>query len=118
LEAVRPLPAVSLPVASKGGHLATHAPEQALCMPTSALNRYRVRPFELTRIDPRLLFETPTIAEAPLDVFSVAAVAALPLPPHAETVTATSGIATAPPKKAMHLLIVRWLVVVPDMWSS
>jgi hypothetical protein len=87
-------------------------------MPTSALNRYRVRPFELTRIDPRLLFETPTIDEAPLEVLSVAAVAALPPPPHAATLTARSGIATAPARKVMHLLIVRWLVVVPDMWSS
>jgi hypothetical protein len=68
LEAVSPAPAVGLPVVRKGGHLVTHAPVHALCMPTSAVNRYRVRPFELTRIEPRLLLETSTVAEAPLEV--------------------------------------------------
>jgi hypothetical protein len=33
------------------------------------LNRYRVRPVALTRIDPRLLFATPTVVAATLEVF-------------------------------------------------
>jgi len=73
-------------------------------MPTSALNRYRVRPFELTRIEPTLLFATPTVAEAPIELFAVAAVAALPPPPHAATDRATSGITAAPARKVMGLL--------------
>ena len=76
LEAVKPVPAVGLPLASSGGHAVAHAPVHALLAPTSALNRYRVRPVESTRIDPRPLFATPTVAEAPLEVFGVAAVAA------------------------------------------
>jgi hypothetical protein len=86
----------------------------ALFVPTSALNRYRVRPFESTRIEPRALLETPTVAEAPFEVFGVAAVAALP-PPHAATVRATSGITTAPARKLMGLLVVRSLVVGADI---
>jgi hypothetical protein len=56
------------------------------------------------------------MAEAPFEVFGVAAVAALP--PHAATVRATSGIATAPARKVMGPLVVRGLVVVADIWSS
>jgi hypothetical protein len=87
-------------------------------MPTSALKRYRVRPFESTRIEPRTLFETPTIAGEPVEVFGVVAVAALPPPPHAATVRATSGIPTAPARKLTGLLVGCWLVVVADIWSS
>jgi hypothetical protein len=87
----------------------------ALRVPASALNRYRVRPFEPTRIEPSLLFERPTIAEAPVEVFGVAAVAPLPPPPHAATVKATSGIATAPARKVVGLLAARGLVVVADI---
>ena len=55
LEALSAEPAVGLPVASSGGHAVAHAPEHALVAPTSALNRYSVRPLELTRIRPTLL---------------------------------------------------------------
>jgi hypothetical protein len=96
LEAVSPTPAVGLPVASRGGHASVHA----LRVPESALNRYRVRPLALTRIDPRLLFATPTVAAAPLEVFGVAAVAAPP-PPQAATVRAARGIAAALARKVM-----------------
>jgi hypothetical protein len=82
----------------------------ALLVPESALNRYRVRPVELTRIDPRLLFATPTVAEAPLEVFCVAAVAALPPPPHAAMARAASGITAALARKVMGLLRVMSLL--------
>jgi hypothetical protein len=70
------------------------------------LNRYRVRPVESTRIDPRLLFATPTVAEAPVEVFAgdpVAAVAAPP-PPQPATARAVSGIAAALARKVRGLL--------------
>jgi hypothetical protein len=53
---------VGLPVTSSGGHALAHAPVQALLVPWSALNRYRVRPCELTRIWPIPVFEMPTVA--------------------------------------------------------
>ena len=68
LEAVSPVPAVGVPLARSGGHAVAHAPVHALMVPESALNRYRARPVELTRIDPRLLFATPRVAEAPVEV--------------------------------------------------
>jgi hypothetical protein len=64
---------------------------------------------ESTRIDPRLLFAPPTVAEAPVAVFGVAAVAAPP-PPHAATARATSGIAAALARKVMGLLRVMSLL--------
>jgi hypothetical protein len=73
------------------------------------LNKYRVRPVELTRTDPRLLLATPTVADAPLDVFGVAAVAAPP-PPHAATDRAASGITAALARKVMGLLRVMSLL--------
>ena len=82
-EAVSPLLAGGVPVARSGGQAVAQAPEQSLLAPTSALNRYRVRPPEFTRIDPRLVFAAPTVAGAPLEVFGGdGAVSALP-PPHA-----------------------------------
>jgi hypothetical protein len=103
LEAVSPAPAVGLPAATSGGHAFAQAAEHALVVPTSALNRYRVRPLELTRIDPRLLFETPTVAGAPVEAFGVAAVAALLPPPQAATVSATRGITAVLARKVMGL---------------
>src|ERR1700733_2578979 len=92
-EAVSPAPAVGVPGARSGGHAVAQAPVHALVVPTSALNRYRVRLVESTRIDPRLLFATSTVADVPLEVFdggAVAPVAALP-PPQAVLARATSG---------------------------
>jgi hypothetical protein len=63
---------------------------------------------ELTRIDPRLLFETPTVAVAPVEVFGVAAVAAPP--PHAAAARATSGITAALTRNMMGLLRVMLLL--------
>jgi hypothetical protein len=73
------------------------------------LNRYRVRPVELTRIGPRVLFVTPTVAEAPVEVFGVAAVAAPP-PPQAAMARAVSGISAALVRKVMGLLRVMSLL--------
>jgi hypothetical protein len=101
--AVSPVPAVGLPLASSGGHAVAHAPEQALFIAESALNRYRARPVELTRIDPRLLLATPTVADTPLEVVGVAPVATPPLPPQAATARATSGITAALARKVMGL---------------
>jgi hypothetical protein len=87
------------------------------------LNRYRVWPLALTRIDPRLLFATPTVADLPLEVFGVAAVAAPP-PPQAATARATSGITAALARKVMGLLRVMVTLSLgsidsrSDRWSS
>jgi hypothetical protein len=45
-----------------GGQATAQASAHALVVPESARNRYRVRPFELTRIFPRLDFATRTVA--------------------------------------------------------
>src|SRR3954464_7756631 len=52
-EASAPPPAVGLPLARSGGHAAAHSPEQALFVPESFANRYRLWPSESTRILPR-----------------------------------------------------------------
>src|ERR1700751_4730433 len=118
LEAVSPVPAVGVTLASRGGHAVAHAPVHALMVPESALNRYRVRPLALTRIDPRLLLATRTLAVFVGVVVVVvadgvgggAAVAAAPPPPHAATARATSGITAAPARKVTGLLRVMSLL--------
>jgi len=100
--------AVGVMVAGSGIHAVAHAPVDALVMLSSALNRYSVRPVDSTRIDRSPLFATPTVAEAPLEVFGVAAVAA-PLP-QPVTITATSDITAALARKLMGLLPVMWLL--------
>jgi hypothetical protein len=64
---------------------------QALVVPTSALNRYRLRPWESTRIFPRLVLARLTVADAPVVVFGGVAVVALPPPPQAATDSTASG---------------------------
>jgi hypothetical protein len=88
----------------------------ALFALVSALNRYRVRPWELTRIDPRLLFATPTVAGALLVVFDGAgvAVAAPLLLPQAATVKAASRMSAAPARKLMGCLRV---MRAPSGWT-
>src|SRR5947207_2594979 len=99
-----------------GGHATAHAPEHALLVPESALNRYSVWPVESTRIRPKRLFATRTVAVwvgvvLVLDAAGgVAAVAAPPPPPQAETARATSGITAALARKVMGLLRVMWLL--------
>src|ERR1700752_2763294 len=117
LAAVSPVPAVGVPLASSGGHAVAHAPVHALMVPESALNRYRVRPLALTRIDPRLLFATRTpevfvgvVVVVADGVGGGAAVAAAPPPPHAATARAKSGITAAPARKVMGLLRVMSLL--------
>jgi hypothetical protein len=115
LEAVSPVPAVGVPVVRRGGQAEAHAPVQALLVLESALNRYRVRPVESTRIDPRLLFATRTVAVCVgvVVVFGAAgggdAVAAAP-PPQAATDRAASGITAALERKVMSLLRVTSLL--------
>ena len=60
-EAFAPFPIFGVALVS-GGHAAAQASVHALVVPESAWNRYRVRPFELTRIFPRLVFATRTVA--------------------------------------------------------
>jgi hypothetical protein len=98
-----------------GRHATAHAPEHALLAPESPLNRYSVRPVESTRIRPKRLFATRTVA-AGVDagvVFDAAgggdAVGAPP-PPQAATVRATSGITAALARKVMGLLRVMSLL--------
>src|ERR1700760_4326735 len=105
LEALSPAPAAGLPFASNGGHAVAHAPEHALFMPTSALNRYSVAPVESTRIRPKRLLETRTVVVRAGVAVGVGvdaevdgggdAVAPAP-PPHAATARATSGTSAAP----------------------
>ena len=65
-----------------------------------------MRPFESTRILPRLeLSDTPTVAEPPVVVIGVAdAAVALPPPPQPATTSATSPIRTAPMSREWGLL--------------
>jgi len=110
--------ACRLPAAA--AHTVAHAPEHALLVPESALNRYSVWPWELTRIRARLLFAPRTgVTLAAVDVFAggVAAVAPPP-PPQAATVRAASGIAAAPARKMMGLLRVMSLLRLGDRRSQ
>jgi hypothetical protein len=80
------------------GHAIAHAPEHALLVPESRLNRYSVRPVESTRIRPRRLFATRTVAVlvgVVFDAGGTAAVAPPPPPPQAATARAVSGITAA-----------------------
>ena len=97
-------------MARSGGHAAAHAPEHALLVLESALNRYRVRPCALTRIRPRWLFASPTVAVLPLVVLGGVAAVAAPPPPHAATASALSGITAALARKVMGLLRVMSLL--------
>src|SRR4051794_41815512 len=65
---------LGLPVARSGGHAEAQAPEQALVVPASFLNRYSVSPRESTRIFPRPVLARPTVAACPLAVFGGAGV--------------------------------------------
>ena len=97
-----PLATAGLPLARSGGQAAAHAPEHALVVPESFVNRYRVRPFAPTRILPRRLFATLT-ATVPLAVWRCGAGAvALPLPPpQAAIARAVSGTRAAAAKALM-----------------
>src|SRR6478672_4493931 len=82
-EALAPLPSVGFPVACSGGQLTAQAPRHVLVVLVSFLNKYRVRPRELTRTLPSPTFATPTVAGAPLAVVGdVGWPLALLLPPH------------------------------------
>ena len=82
LEALAPAPTVGLPLARSGGHTLAHAAAQALRVPESFANTYRVRPSVSSRIVPRLpLFATSTVAGRPLSVFGSAAESVTLLPP-------------------------------------
>src|SRR3954464_4043570 len=101
-EAFTPLPATGLPLVRSGGQAVAQAPVHALVVPESFLNRYRVRPCESTRILPRPLFATSTVAEpwgagAP-EKFEVL------LPPQPATASATSGSAAAAERSLMGLM--------------
>src|SRR5882757_1663493 len=57
-----PLPATGLPVTTSGGQLTAQLPEHLLLPPVSFLNRYKVRPRESTRIFPKPVRRTWTVA--------------------------------------------------------
>ena len=122
-DAASPDPTVGLPVTNSGGHAIAHAPEHALLPPESASNKYNVRPPESTRIDPRPLLATPTLAtlvsavavvDVDRDGAEAGAAVAAPPPPHAASATALSGTATAPANKEMGLLRVISLLSVRE----
>src|SRR4051794_38842031 len=104
-----PLPTTGLAPVRRGGHAVAHVPKHALLAPKSALNRYSVWPVESTRIRPKRLFATRTVAVlvGVVVVFDGAggadAVAAPPLP-QAATARAVSGITAARARKGMGLL--------------
>jgi hypothetical protein len=96
-DVLAPPPAVGWALVS-GGQFVTHAPEQLLLVPVSAPNTYSVLPWELSRILPRLVLSTPSVAALPLEVFGggLAAVALLlSLPPQLARARAVRGITAA-----------------------
>jgi len=113
--ALAPPAATGAPPVRNGGHATVHAPEHALLVRLAALNRYSVRPAESTRIRPKRLFATWTVAVwvGVVVVFDGAgggdAVAAPP-PPQAATARALSGITTALARKVAGLLRVMSLL--------
>jgi hypothetical protein len=111
-ELFAPLPTVGRLAVRKGGQATVQAPAHALFVPTSALNRYRVRPWESTRIFPRLLFATPTVAARPLDVFGGDDDAVAPPPPHAARASAPGNTSAIEVRKVMRLLAVMLAPVV------
>jgi hypothetical protein len=78
------------------------------------LNRYRVRPWESTRIFPRLLFATPTVAACPLDVFGGDDGSVAPPPPQAAAASAPGNTSAIEVRKVMRLLAVMLVPVVGD----
>src|SRR5689334_8413463 len=105
-DALAPLPTVGLPVVVSGGQAVAHAPVQALFVPESFWNRYRVRPCESTRIFPRRLLATRTAATRAIVVFFGGFADALvpPPPPQPAAASAASGITAAPARMFMGLL--------------
>src|SRR3954464_15598764 len=100
-EAFTPLPATGLPLVRSGGQAVAQAPVHALVVPVSFLNRYRVRPCESTRIFPRPLFATSTVAEP----CALGAADALELLlPQPATASATSGSAAAAQRSLIGLV--------------
>ena len=98
-----------MPFTSTGGHAVAHAPEHALFVPTSALNKYSVSPAESTRIRPKPVLATRTSVVCAgvvvrVDAGRGDAVAAVPPPPQAATANAASGITAPPARKVMGLL--------------
>src|SRR4051812_3174495 len=97
-EALAPVPAIGLPLGRTGGQAAAHPPVHALAPAVSFWKRYTVRPLASSRICPRPLCSTPTVAGRPSAAFAGVPSArplSLPLPqPVAET-TATDSTAAA-----------------------
>jgi hypothetical protein len=60
--AVTPVPAIGFPFVPNGGQAVAQAPKHVLFDPVSFSNRYRLRPEESTRILPRLVLLTLTVA--------------------------------------------------------
>src|SRR5262249_9602532 len=85
-----PFSAVGWPAARRGGQAAAQPPVQELVVPLSFSNRYRVRPWESTRIWPRSLLARPTMAGRPVLLCGTAAerlAVPWPLPQAAPTST-------------------------------
>ena len=112
-EAFAPPLTVGLPLARSGGQAMAHAPEHALFIPTSFVNRYSVRPRESTSAFPRWVLATRTVgacgaadlgALVAADVGALVAAVALPPLPQAATLSAVSGISAAPARKVTGFL--------------
>jgi hypothetical protein len=112
LEPLTPLLAVGLPVTSSGGQATAQLPEHLLFPPVSFLNRYKVRPRESTRIFPKPVRRTLTVARGRLRVIGAAMTGRSPVllgcvvpafamsaPP--TTARAVSGITAALARKVM-----------------
>lgn len=109
-DAFAPRPALGRLVVKSGGQAVAQAPLQVLFVPVSARHRYSVLPRASTRIDPRPLFATPTVAAVALAVFAVGVEvdagrdAVSSPPPQAAMARALSGISAAPAREMMGLL--------------
>src|SRR3954447_27045729 len=115
-EASAPPPAVGLPLARSGGHAAAHSPEQALFVPESFPNRYRLWPSESTRIVPSPVLATLTVAELRPAAFAVGVDVPplLPLLPQPAATSAKSAAIPAAERSPRGLLRV---MVAPLRWK-
>src|SRR3954447_21466112 len=121
LAALTPPPAVGLAALRRGGHAAAQAPVQALLPLASFWKRYRVRPFESTRILPRLpLLTTPTVGALPDAVGAgTSELVLVEFEPQAASVKAASGTAaTARRPRRDRCCMRRLLVTGDDCWGG
>src|SRR4051794_4667370 len=108
-EAWSPVPVLGLPLARSGGQAVAQAPAQALVVPWSALKRYSVRPWPLTRTRP-----SPVLARASVEALSLpvgAAVSAAPELPPPHPASAAAAIPAAADAVRVMVSFLRWIML-------